>query len=408
MASGHAFFQDSLIEVDSKLSRVLPALTGGKVLIPLVLEDSAQAGSGGTLHANPGFSKKPYLVYYSIFTDKTLFNYADSMRKVLQADTLQLNNLYTFPIHSLELKISWVDVNSIPPDQQASYYATDAAIKIGKGYKLIRVALLGMHVVGRVINHPEFIWATFEHQTMAPLYNWSATTLQQDAPITSGSGTLLFAKGTTTGLGGITWNNNTRRPDSLYRAYSLYKYGVPRVAYDSFMTGTSQSEPINYNNIDGLNTCVAAGLANTDVWRNYFYNGSIWINTDGLTEQQQAKLIDSLNFNIGNVTTGSSARGSLNGANLTMETFVQTGAQDSINNIHKINLGDLVNCLSCHTGGTNLTMNKKTFSDKKSPLYMSHIFKNSLDTKTTITEAKRQGILHFLKMQERKKGVRRR
>jgi hypothetical protein len=76
-----------------------------------------------------------------------------------------------------------------------------------------------------------------------------------------------------------------------------------------------------------------------DVWANYFYNGSIWLNTDGKTPLQQAQLIDSLAGNMGNATPGSFARGSMNCANVTMETFTQTFET----NINQINVNTFKN-----------------------------------------------------------------
>lgn len=390
-ANGHVLFMDSLTQVNAAMIPVTPVST--YPTINLVLEDTKQAGSSGVLTTNPAASNNntSYTVYYSIHVDPTLMDASVQYKQQLLADTNLLNNEFTFPVHSLELKVSWVDINAIPTDQQASYYTTDAVIDNGTSKVQTRVALLGMHVVGRVINHPEFIWATFEHDNMGPNYDWSTTTTSSDSPISSSSDLLLFGKGTTTTMAGITWNNN--QPDSLYRVFTLFQYGVPRSAGNAFMSGTSQSEPINYDNIDGLNICAKSGLG-SDVWSNYFYNGSIWLNTDGLSEQQQAHLIDSIGYSIGNVTTGSYARGSLNVFNLTMETYVQTfGA--TINEIHNINTGNLANCFSCHTGpSTSVNLNHHTYT---SPLYVSHVFRNFMTT-TSENEAKKNGIRDYLRV----------
>ncbi len=407
MPGGHVLFQDSLTQVDAQLIPVKPlsAYPG----IQLVLDDSLQAGSGGTLHSNPAFAgnNSSQLVYYSIFADKTLLSSSLAFKLALQKDTNLLNNDLMFPVGALELKVSWIDTSAIPVAERSTYYITDAVTRSAKGDKVTQVALMGMHVVGRVINHPEFIWATFEHHNMGPYYDWKTTTTTQDSKITSASNLLLFEQGNTETRGGITWNN---KPVIPYKVYTLYKYGVPRAPQDSFLNGTSQSEPLNYNNIEQLNACVATHLDAADVWRNYFYNGSIWLNTDGLNDLQQAQLIDSLGFNIGNGTTGSSARGSLNVFNLTMETYLQTFAADSVPT-HSLAAGDLANCFGCHTGQSSVKINGKKYSNKKSPLYVSHIFKNFLNTggaekvaSSRISDAKKQGILHFLEAQQQRKA----
>lgn len=391
-AGGLPLFQNDMIQVNAKLEKIArPASI-------VVLEDTAQAGSHGSLYTNPNYNpnKKSYVVYYSIFVDNTLLQFADSVKKLLQKDiNLLNNNTLTFPIGSLELKASWVDINSIPQNEQSSYYTTKAAIISGKKSTPATVALLGIHVVGRVINHPEFIWATFEHKEMGPYYDWSKTTSQQDAPITSATDMLLFKKGSTQGLGGIKWNKKANRADSLYSIYTLYKYGVPRVAQNAFMGKLSQSEPLNYDNIEGLNMCVAANLNAKDVWRNYFYNGSIWINTDGLSPAAQADTVANLGFNIANVDSGSIARGSLNAFNLTMETYTQVSASNKPNNIHTLNSGNVMNCFTCH--------NSLTSSNQQSPLYLSHIFSNSLDSTASLSIAKQNGVLRFQRVLKRMK-----
>ncbi|HKC69957.1 MAG TPA: hypothetical protein VKG26_17100, partial [Bacteroidia bacterium] len=225
MASGHAFFQDSLTQIAANLSLVAPYNN-----TPLVLEDTAQAGSGGSLHTNPAFNSG-HMVYYSIFANKTLLNAAAGFKAQINADTSLLNNSFVFPIGSLELKVSWVNIAAIPQAEQVNYYTTNAVIKtihktgkkVDTVYTPTTVALLGMHVVGRVINHPEFIWATFEHHKMGASYNWANATASSDATASSANNKLLFAAGTASTLSGITWNTTT--PDSLYKVFTLYQYG---------------------------------------------------------------------------------------------------------------------------------------------------------------------------------------
>ena len=144
---------------------------------------------------------------------------------------------------------------------------------------------------------------------------------------------------------------------------------------------------------------VARWEANDDVWKNYFYNGSIWVNTDGLTDVQQAQLIVDQANNIGVADSGAVARGSLNVYNLTMETFVQTGAKNGPNTIHSIGVGNLLNCFTCHTGSPfQVRVNGNNYSGLKSPLYVSHIFRNYLGATegVAIEDAKRQGIVDFI------------
>lgn len=273
------------------------------------------------------------------------------------------SNLETFPVGSLELKVSWISTDAIPKEKIADYFVTKAAFKNKQGqYVAKSVALLGMHVVGVVKNHPEFIWATFEHKEMAPVYDW------KNNSVTSTAEMLFYESGTTSGLQGIKWNKTSKKPLTPNKAFILYEYGIPKVLSTNEYMTTSQSEPANFDNIDTINKCVASKL--TDVFKNYFYNGSIWLNTDGLTPAQQAQTI--VKSQISSVLPDSLARGSSNLANITMETYTQTFKND----VHDINAGNLVNCFTCHQS-QNFDTSRGT---GKSPLYLSHVFESYLYT----------------------------
>ncbi|WP_459210156.1 hypothetical protein [Aquimarina rhabdastrellae] len=353
-------FLNELTQVNSNMIPVTPVAG-----VNVVLEDTAQAGSSGILKTNPAYNSAKNTaatVYYSIHISDTLKNAAAKFKTGLNNGTIPQSNLETFPVGSLELKVSWVTVDAIPADKQANYYKTKATID----GKAATVALLGMHVVGVVINHPEFIWATFEHNDLAPNYDWPTNQAN------STTEQLLYTKGTTTGLDGITWTGSQAKLPA--KAYDLFQYGVPVNPDGSYMT-TSQSEPKNFDNIRDLNKCVQARL--TDVFQNYFYNGSIWMDTDGKTPTQQAQLLVNTGGDLSKATPGSVARGSLNAANVTMETYTQTFEST----MESINVDTLANCFSCH--------NAVSFSAERptSPLYISHIFDGYLQTSQGKTEA---------------------
>lgn len=336
----------------------------------VVLQDFQQAGSNQPrLQTNPDYNGgKSELVYYSIHMNPTMYEAGKKYGAMLSAGQLAYNNEATFPVGSFELKVAWVAVSAIPTAKLSSYYTTMASLSAdgGKTYTNTKVALIGMHVVGVVQNHPEFIWATFEHDDLAPNYDWKmnlASTTQDK---------LLYKKGTVSGIDGIRFDTKTNLGMTPYQVFDLFQYGVPRNNKSNkgeFML-TSQEEPVNFNNVDGINQCVHAKL--DDVWKNYFYNGSIWLNMDGKTPAQQAYIIDSLGGGIGNVTPGSFARGSMNCANVTMESFTQTFT-DSIG---KINVNTLANCFSCHKASSFFPKAPPRFN---SPLYLSHVFQDYVD-----------------------------
>ncbi len=383
-----------MIEVDPVMTRV--AKQKGATV---VLSSINQAGSGGVLKSNPAYNSannNAETIYYSIHISPTMMTAADGFIADMIAKKLPVDNFKTFPVGSLELKVSWVAAKAIDSSKRKNYYTTVGAITTDGGatYTNTEVALLGMHVVGVVENHPEFIWATFENNDLAPNYD-RATNLA-----TASDDKLLFAKGSTTGIDGILWLANdtisktkvipahVKKADA---AYDLFQYGVPRDASGNFMT-TCQAEPKNFNNIQKINDCVAENLK--DVWVNYFYNGSIWINTDDYkTTEKQAHKIVKLGYNIGSAKPDSIARGSLNAANVTMETFTQTFKSS----LADIKVSNLANCFSCHSAVSF----KKPYN--VSPLYISHVFDGYVQYKMGSTKDEieimkdKQQILQILK-----------
>ncbi|KAF2513426.1 hypothetical protein [Flavobacterium foetidum] len=351
MPSGNPFFLDSLQLVSPQMEDVAPQLAN-----KLVLSSINQAGFKGVLVSNPKFNNVADTVFYSIHVNNLLKEKAVLMASLINSGKMSVSNLETFPVGALELKVSWIDINAIPKHEQANYFTTKAAvINKKKQYVEKTVALLGMHVVGVVKNHPEFIWATFEHKDMAPVYD------KKNNSVTSSKEMLFYEKGKTTGIKGITWDTITNLPAVANKAFILYEYGVPKELNTGKFMKTSQAEPVNFDNIESVNKCVATHLK--DVFRNYFYNGSVWLDFDGVSPENQAKAI--VTRDISSTLPDSLVRGSVNLANITMETYTQTFKSD----IHGINNTNLVNCFDCHQAS-----NFDSSRPGNSPLFLSHIF----------------------------------
>jgi len=351
LPSGNPFFLDSLDVVSPEMEDVAPQLG-----IKLVLSSINQAGSRGVLRSNPKFNNVADTVYYSIHINTLLKDKAVLMASLINSGKLPVSNLETFPVGALELKVSWINIDAIAKGQQQNYFTTKAAVQNSKGqYVEKTVALLGMHVVGVVKNHPEFIWATFEHKDMAPVYD------KKTNSVTSANEMLFYEKGTTTGINGIKWIKNGTSPIAPNKAFILYEYGVPKDVNTGAFMATSQAEPANFNNIEDINKCVASNLK--DVFRNYFYNGSIWLDFDGVSSENQVKAI--VTRDISSALPDSLARGSVNLANITMETYTQTFQND----IHDINNSNVVSCFFCHQSA-----NFDKTRPGKSPLFLSHLF----------------------------------
>ena len=115
-------------------------------------------------------------IWYAIHLNRT---YRDFVRDYDLADPKSLTHLpldLTFRTGSLEMKSAWKIVEGTPPK---NYITTRSVIPVfktapdgsivkdGDKTRVVTVALLGLHVVGTIEGHPEFIWSTFEHVSHA-------------------------------------------------------------------------------------------------------------------------------------------------------------------------------------------------------------------------------------------------
>jgi hypothetical protein len=81
----------------------------------------------------------------------------------------------------VELKASWVESSTLTDPQNyitmdgmiPTYDKTDPNNWVLTGTQKANLALVGIHVVGSVANHPEMIWATFEHKANTPNGDYS-------------------------------------------------------------------------------------------------------------------------------------------------------------------------------------------------------------------------------------------
>ncbi len=368
----------------------------------IVLTEYHQAGfhpgimaSNDTYGDSPG---NPQTVYYSQHINSGFRNAAQDFRSIIEQYPDSVNNRWSFPVGALELKISWVDVSALPATDTVNYFITEAELNGSSA----RVALLGMHVVGVVENHPEFIWATFEHNDLAAFYDWD-NTVDSDIPVTSNNNLPFFNNQDSAYLADIRWNDSEDSIRNPNNVFTLFEYGTPRVAGGDFMSGTSQNTPEeNFNNIDHLNQSVHDTIASKGInlWTNYIYNGSIWMNMDNLSHAQQIDSILSRVDNFADAHDGGPLRGSLNAFNITMETYEQTADNVAIYNI---GIDSLQSCFTCHGPSSFQTI--AGVDNAESATYISHIFMNYMaehDPDATVDQIRVTRRALFRKMKNKK------
>ncbi|MDQ3744085.1 MAG: hypothetical protein M3444_06870 [Acidobacteriota bacterium] len=269
---------------------------------------------------------------------------------------------------AVEIKTAWVEAAGLP---DSSYITMNARIPIynkvnsklwqrANNYKVVKMALVGMHVVGSAAGHPEMIWATFEHEDNAPnaKYRYNSKsglkTVNPDfskaflfcasnPPLGDLNKPHMIMNDNPTGnpddiIGFGGWDispSNTIRGNAWGAVFGVTPNPAPGINSDA----DSNSELISLNN------SVRGMLDSADVRGKYILTGATWvINGADFT-------IDSPgSFGTGNTQiVDGMAVGTSQMANTTMETYQQalntTTHQTTFNKAAN-------NCFSCHEHST--------------------------------------------------------
>lgn len=329
------------------------------------LNSIEQAGSDGIL-----VSQNSRVIYYSIHMNPEYFEFAKAhMGNENYNKTSPTTN---FPIDSTVLKASWMvvdDAAKLPKDT----FTTKATIQLleedpaQKGQLKtseltksgVTVALLGIHVVGAVKDHPEFIWATFEQKNNAP--NLPAGTVPGSNQSVNNQQFTLYKAGTKAQASNqkpaaYSLDFRTQKARPVTNVFRQFAYGGAEFSSESpTVTGQSRVDDIN-----SINSNVQAAIPEHSdqidpVFANYNLIGSVWL------DSSQTPLEPGLDLFANSI-------GSITLANSTMETFAQ---------------GIGTNCFSCHTTQPFPTESK--FADKN--IAISHIIAGSLKQPKATNEA---------------------
>jgi hypothetical protein len=201
---------------------------------------------------------------------------------------------------------------------------TTAAVAPNGQYTTVSVALVGLHVVGYTINHPEFLWATFEHKTNAPM-------LPDNTFSTSGSdpSNYTFYKANTP-FTQVNLQNSS--PATLNFDMATQKFSPPTNAVQENRTGGENNSPAGPQNIMNINQAsqtVLTGLKSPQsTFANYNLIGTVWM-------QPNSYSLSSNQIN---------GVGSVNLANSTAETFVQAASNKDPSKV--------LNCFLCHNASS--------------------------------------------------------
>ena len=353
--------------------------------------EEGQAGSDDVL-----MSKDGSILYYITFVNDVYAKFLDgSIKKKLNDPKFfptthkELDRIIAFAKNigetvkspetlTMELKTSWVDLDSIPKDIRKEYITVRANVPTydrssNKKWTLTgkpqikTLALLGMHVVGSVKGHPEMIWATFEHRHNSPNLtydyvdeNGKTKTVVAD----TGNHWLLNSKSTDIvyNKSHMNYENNTivAKSNDTISPSNTKRINAFGVAYDNNAKPNNENKSTAESNsqIIAVNNTVRDQLIAGDVRKNYIFIGATWTQ-NGAAPTGKSYSVKKKQTSPG-VAVGTSQL-----ANSTMETYFQYGAAG------KFNSND-ASCFSCHNGNLN-PKEKKGLSHIYSQLFDGEI-----------------------------------
>ena len=294
-----------------------PRENGTTFLIP---ERIGQAGGGSTI-----YDQNQNVVYYDVRFSKNM------------CDVNKIKQLQNFPGGTTEIKTAWKVLGA--SDDASKFLTIDATITPDKkdipNTKTTKLGMIGFHVAVATSNHPEFVWATFEHKVNAP--DCTSPTSTSGWSFASQACTTDLQNKDPLGIVQCRFNNPlpstqiSGTPTEICREYA-YGSAAGDLKYDE-----------NTQDIMTLNADVQQYLTGDyKVLTNYFNVGALWV----------SDISDS--SAIGN------QRGSLRLAN----TVAETEYQDV-----DLTADFVSNCFGCHNyAGSAKNINNTTSNS------LSHIF----------------------------------
>lgn len=263
-----------------------------------------------------------------------------------------------FTTGTMEIKTAW----RVLPAADPTYLTMNATVPVvsaggATSQKTVVLGLVGFHIVNWTSQHPEMIWATFEHKANAPLCAGTSAAPASGWSLTSAAAAACLAANPSPN-GQLPAACASFDLDQAPTATQpIPTSGTPNQVCELFKNGTDSGAAVNGNDnaanalaIDQLNQALVGpgGLLTAlpagdpmAVWANYQMIGGLW------TKSGQASgappPVPSMQ---GPANAASPQRGSLELANVTMETYEQ-GPTSYV-----------PNCFGCHnyTPATPLTV----------------------------------------------------
>ena len=327
---------------------------------------SEQAGAIVEADGNMLVSPNGYPVYASVHMNPAYFSVAKR--------NLIINGGYQkqpaddfFAVGAAVFKATWMRLD---PGQKApaGAFTTQAEVPVLTVYRTkntltvaaskqttqATVVLVGLHVVGYTVNHPEFLWGTFEHKDNTP--SFADNTFDPSSTASDPKSYTFYA-------GGTPWNHvnynqgNQAAPFLLKFDLASQKFTTVTVPNNDAAgnyngtsastspggnsvladrTGSETNSPSGPANIAALNQAAQNELAHEkapqSAFSSYGLVGTVWMAPGSYT-------LTSNNTN---------AVGSVNLANTTAETFFQVQKIEPSNATPSQTGNTMLNCFLCH------------------------------------------------------------
>ncbi|MFA6267031.1 MAG: hypothetical protein WC670_15110 [Pseudolabrys sp.] len=295
---------------------------------------AAGEGAGAIVEADGNMLVAPngYPVYASVHMNGSYFTTA-SQNMIANGGYSNGDPNRFFDVGAAVFKATWLrlDPGQAPP---AGAYVTQAEVPVLKttvvpgrvtiepngSFTIATVALIGLHVVGHTVNHPEFLWGTFEHQLNSPAT--PDNTFTPSSGVSDPKTYTLYKAGTPYSQVNIA----VTPPQLSLDAASQKISPVTNVVLENATGG--EANPNGADNIAVVNQQAKGQVATfkppQSQFATYTLVGTVWMqaNTYNLQSNQ------------------TNAVGSINLANGTAETFFQVAKNTPVSGIQ--------NCFTCH------------------------------------------------------------
>ncbi|UYI49409.1 hypothetical protein OFO16_23920 [Vibrio natriegens] len=312
----------------SDREHLMPRIT--KSMNSRSMDEYLQAGTEGILVDQNGRA-----LYYSQYINPEFVNFMNTNGLTDYKTVQNFDPNTSFDVNVAEFKASWKIVQ--PDEDTTGFYTMDSSVYALKnaGGKIVvddtkslkvKLALVGFHIAGVVKNHPEMIWATFEHKDNAPNVptTYSPSTIISDQDWTFYKANTPFSQCNVNPA-----NSPELKLDEETQTLAPITQVCRQYADGNSATQMTFAVPTNIKVVNQLNDSVLGKLSKDDVWSNYFEVSAIWF-------RQENALAPNMGLDTDVDKEGKQLLiGGLRLSNSTIETFTQS--QSTMNN-----------CFRCH------------------------------------------------------------